>query len=268
MSRRGSNRKFGWQSGIVAQWADAHNSLAQAWVTADPTHAAYIDAWAKEHPDVVAQFVKDNPDKPQPKASDLAVVFFEHFSKDHPGMFPSPVTHPGADGKDVTEIQPVEVGSDIQSIFFEMWRDDHPDAPLQDVPGDYVTTSGSGLDPDITLQNAEFQLDRVAGRWAQDLKRNPVEVRNEIEQMLQARVFSPGGGLFGEPVVNVLEMNLDLRKDTAPRPDKRDDLGKDHGRSCSQGNEVDPKRSALWERGPRVLSWMTTWQYEDCSAAS
>jgi potassium-transporting ATPase KdpC subunit len=208
--------KFGGQSGIVAQWADAHNSLAQAWVTADPTHAAYIDAWAKEHPDVIAQFVKDNPDKPQPKASDLAVVFFEHFSKDHAGIFPSPVTHPGADGKDVTEIQPVKVGSDIQSIFFEMWREDHPDAPLQDVPGDYITTSGSGLDPDITLQNAAFRLDRVAGKWAQDLKRDPVQVRNEIEQMLQARTFSPGGGLFGEPVVNVLEMNLDLRKKYGP----------------------------------------------------
>jgi K+-transporting ATPase ATPase C chain len=28
---------------IVAQWADAHNSIAQAWVTADPTHGQYVD---------------------------------------------------------------------------------------------------------------------------------------------------------------------------------------------------------------------------------
>jgi K+-transporting ATPase ATPase C chain len=204
--------QFGGKPGIVAQWADAHNGLAQAWVTGDPTHAAYVDAWSKANPDIVAQFVKDNPGTPKPAASDLAVVFFEHFSKDHPGMFPSSVTRKGPDGKDVTEIAPVKEGSDIQSIFFDTWRQDHPDAQLQDVPGDYVTTSGSGLDPHITLQNAEFQLDRVAGKWAQNLKRDPADVRKEIESMLQAHAASPGGGLFGEPIVNVLEINLELRK--------------------------------------------------------
>jgi potassium-transporting ATPase KdpC subunit len=203
--------KFGGQPGIVAQWADAHNSLAQAWVTADPTHAAYIDSWSKAHPEIVADFVKANPGTPQPKASDLAVAFFEHLSKDHPGMFPSAVTHKGPDGKDVTEIEPVKDGSDIQSMFFEMWREDHPDAQLQDVPGDYVTTSGSGLDPDITLQNAEFQLDRVAAKWADDLKRDPAQIKQEIEAILQQHAFSPGAGLFGEPIVNVLEINLALR---------------------------------------------------------
>jgi potassium-transporting ATPase KdpC subunit len=203
--------KFDGKPGIVAQWADAHNSLAQGWVTADPTHAAYVDAWAKAHRDVVAQFIKDNPGTPEPKASDLAVVFFENFSKDHPGMFPSSVSHPGADGKDVTEIEPVKEGSDIQSMFFEMWREEHPAAALQDVPGDYVTASGSGLDPDITLENAEFQLDRVAGKWATDLKRDPAQIKREIETLLQTHAFSPGGGLFGEPIVNVLELNLELR---------------------------------------------------------
>jgi K+-transporting ATPase ATPase C chain len=204
--------RFGGKPGIVAQWAEAHNGLAQAWVTGDPTHAAYVDAWSKTNPDIVAQFVKDNPGTPKPAASDLAVVFFEHFSKDHPGLFPSSVTHKGPDGKDVTEIAPVKEGSDIQSIFFDTWRQDHPDAQLQDVPGDYVTTSGSGLDPHITLQNAEFQLDRVAGKWAQNLTRDPAEVRKEIEAMLQTHASSPGGGLFGEPIVNVLELNLELRK--------------------------------------------------------
>jgi K+-transporting ATPase ATPase C chain len=204
--------QLGGKPGIVAQWADAHNGLAQAWVTGDPTHAAAVDAWSKANPDIVAQFVKDNPGTPKPAASDLAVVYFEHFSKDHPGTFPSAVTHKGPDGKDVTEIAPVKDGSDIQSIFFDSWRQEHPDAQLQDVPGDYVTASGSGLDPHITLQNAEFQLDRVAGKWAQNLKRDPAEVRKEVEALLQAHASSPGGGLFGEPIVNVLELNLELRK--------------------------------------------------------
>lgn len=204
--------KYGGQPSIVAQWADAHNSLAQAWVTGDPTHSAYVDTWSKANPDVVAQFVKDNPGTPEPKAADLAVVFFEHFSKDHPGMFPSAVTHPGPDGKDVTEIEPVKEGSDIQSTFFLMWREDHPDAQLHDVPGDYATASASGLDPHITLENAEYQLDRVAGKWAQDLKRDSGPVKQEIEALLQQHAFSPGGGLFGVPIVNVLELNLELRK--------------------------------------------------------
>ena len=83
------------------------------------------------------------------------------------------MTRPGADGKPVTALEPVKDGSDIQSIFFDMWRQEHPEADLKDVPGDLVTASASGLDPHISLDNAEFQLDRVAAKWAADLKRDP-----------------------------------------------------------------------------------------------
>jgi len=197
---------------LVAQWADAHNSLAAAWVSGDPTHGAYVDEWSKIHPDVVARFVKDNPSTPQPKAADLAVVFFENFSKEHPGRFPSAVIAKGADGKAQTSIQAVKEGSDIQSIFFDMWRQDHADADLQEIPGDLVTTSGSGLDPHITLQNAEYQLDRVAGKWASDLKRDPASVRSEIEQIIQDNASAPFFGLAGEKIVNVLEINMELHK--------------------------------------------------------
>ena len=47
-----------------------------------------------------------------------------------------------------------------------MWLSDHPDAKLRKVPADMVMASGSGLDPDITLDNAHWQLDRVAAAWA------------------------------------------------------------------------------------------------------
>jgi K+-transporting ATPase ATPase C chain len=197
---------------IVAQWADLHNSLAQAWVAADPKNGPYVDAWAKSHPAVVAKWIKDNPATPQPKAADLAVVFFKDFSNANPGKFPSAVTKTGADGKPQTTLEPVKEGSDIQSIFFDMWRQDHPDADLQEVPGDLVTTSASGLDPHITLQNAEFQLDRVAAKWAANLKRDPAAVRKEIEQILQQNASAPFNGIAGEKFVNVLEINLELRK--------------------------------------------------------
>ncbi|MGD0058136.1 MAG: potassium-transporting ATPase subunit C [Verrucomicrobiia bacterium] len=196
----------------MAQWADAHNSLAQGWVTADPTHTAYVSNWAIAHAPVVAQFIKDNPGTPQPQPSDLAVVFFENFSKENPGRFLSAVTTNGADGKPVTNIQVVKDGSDVQSTFFDLWRQDHPDVALQDLPGDMLTTSGSGLDPHITLQNAEYQLDRVASKWAADTKRDAAAVHTEIEQILQEHAFAPFGGLAGEKMINVLEVNLELRK--------------------------------------------------------
>jgi K+-transporting ATPase ATPase C chain len=121
------------------------------------------------------------------------------------------VAHVGPDGKSQLAIEPVKEGSDIQTTFFDMWRQDHSDADLQDVPGDMVTTSGSGLDPHITIENAEFQLDRVAAKWAADTKQDLVKTRNEIEQILQAKASAPFGGLAGEKMVNVLEVNLELR---------------------------------------------------------
>jgi K+-transporting ATPase ATPase C chain len=209
-------------SGIVAQWADAHNGLAQAWVgtTFDPKNPTpqqqHVLDWEKTHAPIVAQFKKDNPTIAEPAPSDMGVVFFEAFSKESPGRFLSAVTQNGPDGKPATTIQPVKDGSDIQGTFFDMWRQEHPDVALQDVPGDLVTTSASGLDPHITLQNAEFQLDRVASKWAADLKREPAKVRQEIDEILNAHASSPLGGLAGEPFVNVLEINLLLREKYGP----------------------------------------------------
>ena len=68
---------------IVAQWADAHNGLAQAWVgtTFDPKNPTpqqqYVLDWEKTHAAIVAKFKQDNPTITEPAPSDLAVVFFE-----------------------------------------------------------------------------------------------------------------------------------------------------------------------------------------------
>ena len=202
--------KFGGQPHVVAQWADAHNSIAQAWVGADPTHGPYVDEWAKKHPELVTQWKKDNPGTPDPKAADLAILFFETFSKENPGKFPSAVQHQEG-GKTVTVVEPVNQGSDIQTTFFDMWRQDHADAPLENVPADMVTASGSGLDPDITMESAEYQMDRVTQKWAADTKRDPKQVHDEIAAILDRNSYAPFGGLFGEKLVNVLKVNLALR---------------------------------------------------------
>jgi potassium-transporting ATPase KdpC subunit len=70
------------------------------------------------------------------------------------------------------------------------------------VPADAVTASGSGLDPHISLQNAELQIPRVVkARGVAEEK-----VRELINQNTNGRDF----GVFGEPGVNVLQLNRAL----------------------------------------------------------
>ncbi|MBV9125879.1 MAG: potassium-transporting ATPase subunit C [Planctomycetes bacterium] len=93
-----------------------------------------------------------------------------------------------------------------------MWLQEHGDANLEKIPADMVMASGSGLDPDITLKNALYQLDRVAGKWAEKTKGDKDQIADEIKDLLNQKAHAPLGGLAGVPLVNVLEMNLALRE--------------------------------------------------------
>ena len=77
-----------------------------------------------------------------------------------------------------------------------------PGLRLGKIPVDMVTTSGSGLDPDITVANARAQAPRVASARSMALQR----VLALIAQHTTGRQF----GFLGEPRVNVLELNLAL----------------------------------------------------------
>jgi potassium-transporting ATPase KdpC subunit len=81
--------------------------------------------------------------------------------------------------------------------------------PGSAIPIDLLTTSGSGLDPHISPEAAEFQVPRIA----RERGLSPDTIREAIRQHTEARQF----GFLGEPRVNVLELNLTL-DEISPKP--------------------------------------------------
>jgi K+-transporting ATPase ATPase C chain len=182
----------------LADWAKDNPTLAAEWVKSDDNTKKIVAEWVAEHPEVVDAWKKDNPDAAKvPDAKDApeeyAGPFFASFAALRPRTFPVP--------------------GDVSGVFFDAWLQEHADADLEKVPADMVTASGSGLDPHITLRNAKYQSRRVVEARTKDITDESVKkaVRDVVEKVLRENASTPLGGLIGgEPLVNVLEVNLAL----------------------------------------------------------
>ena len=82
-------------------------------------------------------------------------------------------------------------------------KKENPDVPAgTPIPADLVTASASGLDPDISVAAAYYQIPRIAKARA--------VTQASLEQLINQHIQGRFLGLFGEPVVNVLDVNLAL----------------------------------------------------------
>ena len=116
-------------------------------------------------------------------------------------------------GYDATSSGGSNLGPTNQALVARVQQDvaklqkENPGAPI---PVDLVSTSGSGLDPDISPAAAEFQIPRVAKARGM----NTDDVRRIVARHTQPRQLR----LLGEPRVNVLELNLDLDASAPTKP--------------------------------------------------
>ncbi|WP_010236551.1 K(+)-transporting ATPase subunit C [Clostridium arbusti] len=78
----------------------------------------------------------------------------------------------------------------------------HPDVKKEDIPTDLLTSSGSGLDPDISLKAAEIQISAVSKGTGISKK----ELQKIVDKYTEGRSL----GVFGEPRINVLKVNLEI----------------------------------------------------------
>lgn len=82
------------------------------------------------------------------------------------------------------------------------WKANNPDVPISKLPIDLITNSASGLDPHISPESAKAQVPRISKLTGVPL--------DQLNKLVDTHTQGRDWGLFGEPRVNVLKLNMDL----------------------------------------------------------
>lgn len=251
-----------WTKDYILQWAKDHPNLVADWKKGNATasgepgadalvvyffksyekeffgkwpSAEPLSAWVKDHPDIATRWKEANPGKGDPKDDDLA-AFFQDDAAAHPKEWPDVNVGEWLDVDQKQLVKPDAADSDVEGAFFDTWLAEQmrakkldPGKDLEQIPADLATTSGSGLDPDISLANARYQEDGVVaanrdavvaayekatGIKATDAQKAQVEkdVKRAVDRLLEDMAYRPMFGLTGDaPIVNVLQLNLALK---------------------------------------------------------